>query len=240
VRDARLPMATPHNLLVSPHALQIIERVRGGEIGELNLVEVECGRWDIINAGIHWANFFVVLTGMEPIASVQATCDASTRTWRDGMQVETEAVLLALTAGGRRFVLHIGDEIRTMREGRSTLFRIVGTEGLIEFWAWHSAYRLANRDHPGGELIEVPTDGRTGHQRHLESLADQMDAGAPDYAVPLSSLMALEICEAAYLSSRHRCTVRLPLESFEPPESTDWDPGRPYSGTGGGRDGRKL
>ena len=46
--------------------------------------------------------------------------------------------------------------------------------------------------------------------------------------------------EAAYQSSRHKCTVNFPMAGFSPPELTDWDPGMPYSGDGGGRDGRQL
>jgi hypothetical protein len=79
-----------------------------------------------------------------------------------------------------------------------------------------------------------------GHQRHLEHLADMIASGEHHYRIPEGSLLALEVCEGAYLSSRHRCQVTFPLESFTPPPPTDWDPGQPYSGVGGGRDGRKL
>ena len=67
-----------------------------------------------------------------------------------------------------------------------------------------------------------------------------MDAGAPDYAIAESSLMALELCEAAYRSAAQGCLVTLPLETFVPPPTNDWAPGQPYSGRGGGRDGRRL
>jgi hypothetical protein len=65
-------------------------------------------------------------------------------------------------------------------------------------------------------------------------------SGVHDYAIPEGSLLALEVCEAAYLSSRHRCQVTFPLERFTPPVPTDWEPGQPYAGAGGGRDGRML
>lgn len=52
--------------------------------------------------------------------------------------------------------------------------------------------------------------------------------------------MALELCEAAYLSGQHGCLVTLPLAAFAPPAPVDWAPGQPYSGQGGGRDGRQL
>ena len=67
-----------------------------------------------------------------------------------------------------------------------------------------------------------------------------MEAGKPDYTVADSSQIALEIVDAAYQSNRESCLVRFPLEEFKVPEKADWDPGKPYNGTGGGRDGRKL
>jgi hypothetical protein len=36
-----------------------------------------------------------------------------------------------------------------------------------------------------------------------------------------SSLAALELCEAAYLSAEHGCLVRLPLPQFSPPPPND-------------------
>ncbi len=240
IRARKLPMAVPHGLLVANHSLEIIKRVRDGEIGQLTLVEIENSKWDIINAGIHWIDFFVTLTGNEPVEHVMALCESSTRTYRDGMQVETTAVTYVQTRSGVRCVMNTGDSVKIMREGKETLFRLVGTKGSIEFPGWHSDYVIINGQHPGGKTYEVARTPRPGHQCHLENMAQHMDAGKPDYAIPEGSLLALEICEAAYLSSRYRCKVKFPLESFSPPLPNDWIPGQPYSGSGGGRDGRKL
>ncbi len=92
VRAKNLPMAVPHNLLVLPHVRQLINRIHNGEIGDLKLIEIECSGWDILNAGIHWLNFAVVLTDNEPVDWVMAAVDRSTHTYRDGIQVETLAV----------------------------------------------------------------------------------------------------------------------------------------------------
>ena len=100
VRAKGIPMVVPHGLLVADHSKQILDLVRGGAIGDLVLVEIECSGWDIINAGIHWLDFFVTLTGLEPVEWVMAACDCSTRTFRDGMQVETNAVTYAQTVSG--------------------------------------------------------------------------------------------------------------------------------------------
>ena len=235
-----LPMAVPHGLLVGQTPLEIVARVRGGEIGDLKLVEIQNTGWDIINAGIHWLNFFVTLTGCEEMDHVMAICESSTRTYRDGMQVETTAVTYAQTASGIRAVMNTGDEVLVNRENKGTLFRIVGTAGQIEFWGLENAYHILNAEFPSGEtIVPTPLPG-TPHQRHLERMADMVERGEVDYAIPESSLLALEICEGAYLSSRHRCKVDFPVDRFEPPEAVDWDPGMPYSGHDGGRDGRKL
>jgi predicted dehydrogenase len=240
IRAKGLPLAVPHGLLMAAHANEIRQRVQEGEIGDLLLVEIQCAGWDIINAGIHWLNFAYVLNGGQPIAHVMACCDTSTRTYRDGVQVETMGATYVQAQNGVRFVMNTGDYVRTTREGKDTIFHLVGTKGTIEFWAWESAYQIVSPKHPGGLLVQVPPSPTGGHRGHLDALAEQMDRGAVDYAIGESSLAALEMCEAAYLSARHGCKVGLPLAGFTPPPASDWQPGKPYSGTGGGRDGRQL
>ena len=240
VRERELPLVVPHGLLVARHASEIIERVHGGDIGDLQLFEVECSRWDIINAGIHWLNFFVVLTKFEPVKYVIAQCDRTTRTYRDGMQVETFAVTYGETVSGVRLIMNTGDEVTTTRPEKGILFRLVGTEGILEFWGWESSYRLVNAESPRGNTVDVVRHAKSGHQLHLEYLAGQIESGRRDYRFPDSSLRALELVEAAYLSGRHHCRVDLPLDRFSPPDPVDWDPGKPYNGSGGGRNGRKL
>ena len=226
---------------MADHSRQILERVRGGEIGQLKLVEIQCSGWDIINAGIHWLNFFVELTGREPVDYVAAACDVSTRTWRDNMQVETLAVTYAQTTTGTRVVMNTGDYVTISEPDADTLFRLVGSLGTIDFYGWAPRYRLLNANHPQGQLFEIEPGPATNHQRHLENLAAQMDRAQPDYTVAEGSLAALEICEAAYISSRNGgMPVPLPLDAFTPPPPVEWQPGLPYSGLGGGRNGRRL
>ena len=77
IKARDLPMAVPHGLLVKRVPLEVIERVRKGDIGELKLIEIQCRGWDIINAGIHWLNFCVTLTGADdPPVEVLAGLDA--------------------------------------------------------------------------------------------------------------------------------------------------------------------
>ncbi|MCE7981628.1 MAG: hypothetical protein DYG89_10570 [Caldilinea sp. CFX5] len=92
-------------------------------------------------------------------------------------------------------------------------------------------------------LVAV-ADWREEARREAEALyqllADQIDKSLPDYTWPAASLTALELCEAAYLANQHRCMISLPLANFMPPAATHWEPGKPYAGQGGGRDGRRL
>ncbi len=240
VRRRSLPMVVPHGLLVARHSREVLRLVREGTIGALRLVEIESDQWDIINAGIHWLNYFLALTEGDPVAWVQCACDTTTRTYRDGFQVETAAVTSAQTRGGVRVVMHTGDEVAILPPGKGVVFRLIGEAGAIEFWGWESRYRIISAEHPGGATVDVAPDALPGHQIYLEQLADQIDAGAPSYADAERSLAALELCEAAYRSDAHRCVVRLPLASFEAPPATDWRPGAPYAGSGGGRNGRQL
>lgn len=119
-------------------------------------------------------------------------------------------------------------------------FFVTLTGGTLEFYGWDSEYRIANRESPDGLHVAVPRYERTNHQIHLENLAGMMDSGSADCSVLRSGVNAVEICEAAYLSNRERCNVTLPLDRFRPKRFGGWDPGIPYDGKGGGRDGRSL
>ena len=240
VRAKGIPMAVPHGLMVRRCPLEVIFRVQAGEIGELRLVEIQSPKWDIVNAGIHWLQFLLNVAGNPAAESVLCACDTSSRTYRDGFQVETSSITQVELANGVRGILITGDRLRSNGERGDTTFRLIGTRGQIEFWGWAGDYRISNAAHPGGTVVTPEEEPRTAHQRHLEALVPQIASDVCDYTMATSSLAALELVEAAYLSARHHCQVRLPLASFTPPTASDWDPGRPYSGSGGGLDGRTV
>ncbi|MDZ4046620.1 MAG: hypothetical protein U1E32_12710, partial [Rhodoglobus sp.] len=139
---------------------------------------------------------------------------------------------------GVRVLLNTGDYVPVPEE-TVCLMRIVGTRGFIEFKAFESSYVIVAPGHDR-TIVEVEPFAVSGHQRHLEYLADQIESGQADYGIPDTSLQALEIVEAAYLSHRTRGSVVLPIAVEQAPPGADWDPGTPYSGTGGGRNGREL
>jgi predicted dehydrogenase len=156
------------------------------------------------------------------------------------MQVETAAVTYVENENGVRMVIQTGDYIRVNTPGKGTLFRLLGTRGFIEFWGWEPSYFILSAEHPNGETVTPAESLVTGHQCHLELLARQIAEGKADYRLAGASQMALEICEAAFLSHKYRCQVNFPLADFTPPPASDWELGRPYPGHGGGRDGRAL
>ena len=239
IRKRRIPVVVPHSWLVRDISQEIKGRILAGDIGELRLMEVLCRRWDIMNAGIHWVHFFLSVIPPEPVNLVMAVCDSSTRTYRDGLQVETMGVTYVQMNSGIRMVMQTGDDTDVPRGGLA--FRFYGESGSIEWYLTESRYTIVNPDNPQPTVVDVPArDSRGPHQRYLEHLAEQMDSGVFDFEIPDLSLTALEICEAAYISASKRCRVTFPLEGFSPPEDTGWAPGKPYSGAGGGRDGRKL
>jgi predicted dehydrogenase len=240
IKSRNLPMVVPHGLRTRATPLEVIARTLRGEIGELRLIEVQCDKWDLLNAGIHWLDFCLAATNEAPIISVLAALDTSTRTFRDGMQVETVAVTYVENVNGVRMILQTGDFIQINTPGKKTLFRLVGTHGLMEFWGWEKGYSILNAEYPAGRIMVPEEFAVFGHRRHLENLASQIRSGTQDYRLSESSLTALEICEAAFLSWQRCCQVRFPLASFAPPAASDWQPGKPYTGIGGGRDGRKL
>ncbi|WP_395138064.1 Gfo/Idh/MocA family protein [Armatimonas sp.] len=229
----QIPVAVPHGLLAKATPLEIIRRVQEDEIGRLVLVEIQCRGWDILNAGIHWLHFCRMLTPSDLPLTVHAAIDASTRTYRDGLQVETAAVTSIVHASGLRVILHTGDETPVNVPGKSFVFRLIGEQGVIEFWGWENGFLL------NSEKVLPAEFSVTGHRRHLETLADQMEGALLDYTLANASLSALELCEAAYLSGEYKAQVMLPLTGFLPPDPfTDWQPGKPYLGANGGRDGR--
>lgn len=239
---AKVPFVVPHGLMAQAASLDIIRRVRGGEIGRLHLVEIESAEWDIINAGIHWIQFFLALTSPDDVRTVLTAADTSSRTFRDGMQVETDSITLATTDRGVRLVLQTGDYIKVDRGGALCAMRIIGTEGMIEYGAWENHFTLLVSGETKREITPSILPA-AGHQYHLEHLADLVESGTLDYEIPLTSLKALEVVDAAYLSHRTCSQITLPMDGSVPDACVregDWDPGRPYSGIGGGRNGREL
>jgi len=239
VKERSIPMVVPHSWLERDISQEIKRRLFEGEIGDLRLMEVQCREWDIMNAGIHWVHFFLSVIPSQSVRRVMGSTDTTTRTFRDGLQVETMGVTYVQMESGVRLVMQTGDD--TEVENAQTLFRFYGSAGTLEWNLQESSFTILNAAHPRKAVVNDPEhDLRSPHRRYVDHLADQMDKHEFDYEIPDLSLTALEICEAAYVSALHRCRVDFPFETFEAPPANDWLPGSPYSGSGGGRDGRAL
>ena len=240
VKMLGLPVVVPHGLLTRGTPLEVKRRLQAGDIGQIRMVGIESRGWDLINAGIHWLHYTLSVLDGEEVSDVLAAVDSTTRTYRDGLQVETESAVLARTTAGTRILVNSGDYLPTSHARKEAVFRFVGTGGVAEFCGWDPGFQMisasAGDEHPG----LPPEPALIGHARYLHDLAGMIATGARDYAGAERSVAALEVCEAAYLSARLGCNVTLPLSEFVAPEPSGWQPGSPYDGQGGGRDGRQL
>jgi predicted dehydrogenase len=113
IRHKGIPVAVPHGLVVKRCSLEVISRIHEGDIGELRLVEIQSPKWDLINAGIHWIHFLMTVAGPTTAERVLCACDTSSRTFRDGMQVETAAITQIDLANGVRGIVMTGDHLRS-------------------------------------------------------------------------------------------------------------------------------
>jgi len=101
----------------------------------------------------------VTLAAHEPLDWVLAALDTTTKTYRDGTQVETLGVTYAQTKSGVRVVMNTGDFVTPSRKEQTTLFRIVGTGGLIELYGWDGDYSLVNSAYPQGAFHPEEPEG---------------------------------------------------------------------------------
>ncbi len=238
IKARKLPMVVPHGMFTKG-GLEVIARVKAGDIGRLELVEIE-SHWDLMSSATHWLVFFVQLAGISSMDWLMSICDTEFRSYCHGSQVETRAVSYSKANNGVRCVLHTGDSVRDQNTRnfpkRSAIFRIWGSSGQIICDSWPNSYFIQNKEFPEGKVIECGAFSKGTHQRYLEAMADMIHQGTLDYTIPDSSLLALEIVEGSYVSSLNRCQVTFPVDQFVPPSPTDWNPGTPYSGKGGGED----
>jgi len=241
IREAGVPVAVPHGLLTHPTGVAVLNHLRAGAIGTLRTFEMQCHSWDLMNAGIHWLQYFLTCLGEDAVTAVAASVDTASQTFRDGLQVETNAYTVVETKKGVRGYFNTGDFVVCSDPGKDTFFRLIGDRGQIEFYGWETRYRLLNRDHPEGMEFEAEALPAPGHQGHLESLAAQIDEGRPDYRVAETSLEALRIIEAAYASGRTGQRIAYPFGPEAPlPPLPSWEPGQPHRPEMGGQDGKRL
>ena len=236
IKAAGLPVVVPHGLLQNRHAQEIIARVRGGEIGELELVEIECNRWDIINAGIHWLNFFVNLVPDDPMDWVMAIAEASTQTYRDGMEVETNAITYVQTKKGVRAVMHTGRRRADPPPGQGVCLSPGGHAGADRVLCLGELLSAAQRGAPDGAAVRgaaLPGE-RPPALPGLSGRADRHGTRGT-MPSPRARWWRWSSCEGAYLSSAHRCKVTLPLAEFVVPAGARLAPRQALSRPGRAR-----
>jgi len=203
VRDAGYPLVVPHGMLVLPAAQEVKARIQGGDIGRVITVDVQ-NAVDLLNGGIHWLAYLLDVFDNDRPVSVNARLDVSGHDVNDAVQVESCGTTRIEFRSGVRIDLRSGNkttpasDVLPREEQRGALFRVIGSDGVMEFSAWAGSYWI-QVGHSGAELIERPLPGgSTYHQIFLEQLAQNITAGRPDYRSAELSLAALRLIETAY------------------------------------------
>ncbi len=203
VRDAGCPAVVPHGLLVLPAMQEVKARIRRGDIGEIISVEVR-NAVDLLNAGIHWLVYLIdVFDDGRPVA-VSAGFDVSGHVVNDGVQVESIGTTTVQLRSGIEIVFRSGNktvptsDVLPSEEQQGALFRVIGSEGVIEFSAWAGSYWMQAGESDGKLLKRPLPTGVSYHRLFLEQLAQNIADGLPDYTSAELSLAALRIIESAY------------------------------------------
>lgn len=203
IRDAGHPLVVPHGMLVLPAMQEVKARIRGGDIGQIIAVEIQ-NAVDLLNAGIHWLAYLLDVFDSDNPQTVSAEFDVSGHVVNDGVQVESRGATRVEFQSGVVIDLHSGNktkptsDVLPREEQRGALFRVTGSNGVIEFSAWAGSYWI-QVGYSGAELIRRPLPaGSSYHQLFLEQLAQNIAAGKPDSRSAELSLAALRLIESAY------------------------------------------
>lgn len=232
-----IPAQVPHSFAINAVGNEVRKRVYAGDIGDLRVIEIQNKDWDFMNAGIHWLHSFVLLTRNEPIDFVMAATESSTKTYRDGMQVETTGVSYTQTRSGIRCIMQTGDDTLVLSESGGLSYKIIGYNGIIE-WG-KGGYYIQSPKHPSRTFIEAKSGYTKAH--YVNILADEIESGKADYSNMDASLTALQIVEASYLAGKFQQKITFPWDPKKiaalKRDEVYW-PGVPYPGHGGGRNGK--
>ena len=85
-------------LLVRTTPLKVLAHVAAGDIGKVQLIEIRCTGWTS-SCRHPLAGLLHNALDSPDMDHVMALCDTSSRTYRDGLQVETVAATYAVTRG---------------------------------------------------------------------------------------------------------------------------------------------
>lgn len=203
LRSAGYPVVVPHGMLVLPAAQEVKKRIRRGDIGRIQSVEVQ-NAVDLLNAGIHWIAYLLDVFAGDAPTVVHAEFESGDHIINDGVQVESRGLTVIELRSGSRVRLESGvstkpaSAVLPAAEQRGALFRITGSGGVIEFSAWAGSYSI-RAGSTETILIRRPLPaGSSYHQVFLEQLAQDIADDEPDYTSADLSLAALRLIESAY------------------------------------------
>lgn len=182
----------------------VVEDLWRGVIGDPVCIEAECS--NLFDWGTHWFDMMQYYNREEPIVWVMGQIDARTEHRIFGALHEHQGLCHWKWANGVRGLMVAGEDMRI-----GCVHRITGTEGVIEVLSERKYRRMVAGD-AGWQEFEVPQGDRDEHQWTAADVVRQLEE--PGHISMLSVNNAIrhtEVIFAAYLSSRVRGRVDLPL-----------------------------
>jgi predicted dehydrogenase len=184
--------------------------LRDGAIGALRRVEIGSPN-DIYDTGTHWIDMCGMYAGDVPGEWVIGQIDYRTEKLIFGAHAENQALAAWRYTNGVYATIATGPGAAMV----GALFRLIGTEGLIEIGVENGPLlRVRRAGSTEWEQIDTHGEGLHGPGFYERAVADTITALLDGHESELSARRALnatEIIFAVYESSRRRGRVDLPL-----------------------------
>ncbi len=179
-----------------------------GELGELRLIESECG--NLFDWGTHWLDMMFFFNGDVSAEWVIGQIDLREPSLIFGAPMEQQGVVYWKWKNGVRGIMVTGHEAKL-----AAMMRLTGTLGTAEI-SWDAELKVSTHKDTGWRVIptEEGLHGEVSFDRACADLIKALDE--PGYKPLLSidhAIQHTEVIFAAYESSRWRGRIDLPLQT---------------------------
>jgi predicted dehydrogenase len=180
------------------------QAVRDGDIGDLVMVEAQCG--NMYDWGTHWLDMMFFYNDETPVEWVIGQIDSRKENRVFGAFMENQGICHFKWQNGVRGLMVTGHEAKI-----GCVHRLIGTEGVLEVLS-ERKYRRLGKGEGEWKEVEVPQGDLNEHKLSAADIVRQLDE--PGHTSLLSAdcaIQSTEIIFATYLSSKLRARIDLPL-----------------------------
>ncbi len=180
------------------------QAVRDGVIGDLVMIEAECG--DLFDWGTHWLDMMFLYNEETPAEWVIGQIDSRREKRAFGAFMEEQGITHFKWRNGVRGVFVSGYEARI-----GAMHRLIGTDGTIEVLG-ERKMRLRGRGDAEWRTVEVPQGEVSDTFLSAADVVRQLDEpGYTSFLTVDNAIQHTEVIFATYESSRLRARIDLPL-----------------------------